>query len=234
MLKANTFQMPILTYHHVSNDIDYYTAISPSAFFSQLEFLLEEFECVSLETAFNMYVNKTQSQQKFVLTFDDGYRDNIPVLEYLASHGISASIFLPTATIGKDNKWNHKATYVTPILTQDDIAYIADLGHTFGSHGRTHQCLTKLSDMDLIEEVIGSKEELKKIVPEQQNIFFAYPFGFYDSRVQELVKQNFTAAFATEKTAKNREWNDLFGIYRLTVGQDTTIDMIRNYLYASK
>lgn len=227
----SNFQIPVLTYHHVSDDIDYYTSVNHKTFINQMEEILKRFECINLETALDMYANNQKPTNQFVITFDDGYKDNIFALDYLSDKSIKSLVFLPTATLGQDNKWNHKATYIAPNLNEEEIRQLYQKGHQFGSHGRIHQCLTKLNDKDLIEEVKGSKEKLMQLVPNQKYYFFAYPFGFYDERVKQVVKENFHAAFATNKTAPTTIWTDLFQIYRLSVNKDTPTESIVDYLY---
>lgn len=225
------FHLPVLTYHHVSDEINYYTCIRPLDFVLQMASVLEEFRPVGLDEAVNLYKQGLDLNGRFALTFDDGYRDNIRALNYLTERGVTTTLFIPTASIARDNRWNHKAPYIAPCLNEDEIRFLHTQGHQIGSHGKTHQILTKLSDCEVKEEVEGSKKVLSEIV-EEEIAFFAYPFGMHDARVRGVVASFYQAAFATEKTAETLEWRDLFQLHRFSVGFDTPTFQIMEYLYA--
>ncbi len=230
-MDATNFRLAILTYHHVSDEIDYYTCVREKHFYNQIRYFLKNFTHISLEEAFTLYKNNQDASGKFVITFDDGYKDILPILKELSNMHIKTTIFIPTATIGSDNRWNYKAPYISPILTKNDMKDLVKLRHTFGSHGRTHQCLIKLSDEELLDEVAGSRNDLVEILG-KSNFFFAYPFGLYNNRVKNIVKKYYSCAFATNKTAFHKNL-DLFQISRFSVNRDTHLNEIMDYLYGS-
>lgn len=220
--------IPVLTYHHVSDDIDYYTAVSTLMFKKQIDAITREFKLVNLSETIDSK-RATFPSNAAALTFDDGYVDNLTALQLLAKLDISTTLFIPTGTIGKDNKWNHKAPYVCKIVDVADIKRIIGLGHNIGSHGRYHQSLPKLDDQELFDEIAMSKVDLQKISDSIVDVF-CYPFGAYNNRVKAMVSGHYSAAVATTKTA-DRMTADRLSIPRLSVNADTSIDTILEYLH---
>lgn len=227
------FHLPILLYHHISDEIHYYTSISKSSFKRQLEQALKDFQCISLKDAFAMYQRAENPDNRFALTFDDGYSDTLPILRNLADEKIPTTLFVNPATIGKDNRWNYKAPYFASCLSEEDLKEIIAMGHSVHSHGMTHQNLTKLPDDELAFEISESQRVLNERL-NIQAIFYAYPFGFFDTRVKNIVKKSYTAAFATDKTASSKLWIDPFQIHRLSVYTHTPTSEILGYLNGAK
>lgn len=226
------FRLPILTYHHISDDIDYYTCVSPKNFREHITQITQEAKIISLDQAIQILHAGEDPQQTLALTFDDGYRDIFTAMEWLSSLGLPATAFIPSDYIDRDNLWNHKATYIASSLTKEVVRLLSTLGHEIGSHGRSHQCLTKLHDSSLEEELIGSSDALTQITG-QEIKYLAYPFGFHNARVRELAANIYAAGFATEKTAPTQEWNDTFAIHRLSVGSNTTMEAIMSYIHGN-
>jgi peptidoglycan/xylan/chitin deacetylase (PgdA/CDA1 family) len=93
-------------------------------------------------------------------------------------------------------------------------------GVTFGSHSKTHPFLSRLSEKDVMEEVINSKSALedKLQLPVE---FFCYPYGDYDRRVIDLVKNaGYKAAFTTKRGLIHR-YDDPFEIRRSFIRNTT-------------
>ena len=62
-------------------------------------------------------------------------------------------------------------------------------------HTRTHTNLQNLDSVGQISEILGAEEELSKMI-EKSPETFAYPFGYYDARSIDIVKENFDLAFS--------------------------------------
>lgn len=229
---SSPFRLPILTYHHISDEIDYYTCVTPSIFRKQIREITKEFGCISLEEAVQRHERNEPPSEKFALTFDDGYQDTVPMLQEIAGQGLSATVFIATDHIAKDNRWNYKAPYITKVMAEDDIRQITAAGHAVESHAQTHQCLTKLPDEELRLEFAESRRVIEQLLGTEVK-FFAYPFGLHDARVREFAAKKYRAAFATHKTAASEDWIDLFQIHRLSVNRDTPLPAILHYLYGT-
>lgn len=133
-----------------------------------------------------------------LLTFDDGYegvaRNALPVL---FRYGFGAIVFVVTGRVGSTNTWDEAKGFTTNrLMDAEQIRMWSQCGIEFGSHSRTHPDLTRLADSDLQQEVVESREELAAITGTAPS-GFAYPFGFLDSRVGDLVRKAFPLAFST-------------------------------------
>lgn len=237
----NRFIFPILTYHHISNHIDYYTAINEKAYRDQISSIQQTARIISLEEAFQLCVNGGDPTGLCSITFDDAYEDILLHLRYLAERGLCASVFIPTAYLGKTNNWNKKAPYLCNHLTKNQVKEVLSMGHHVYPHSHTHTNLAKatankeLEEMALCvarEECLASKSAVA-LLTGKNPLFFAYPFGCHNKTVRHIAASCYSAAFATEKTAFSRNWlDDLYQIHRLSVSKTTTINEIERYIHA--
>jgi peptidoglycan/xylan/chitin deacetylase (PgdA/CDA1 family) len=100
----------ILMYHRVdAADVDpWRLAVHPSHFDEHLEVICELFQPVSLARFASAFAAGGAPRGSVVVTFDDGYRDNLlnarPLLE---KHGVPASLFVTTGYLdsGRDFWW---------------------------------------------------------------------------------------------------------------------------------
>jgi hypothetical protein len=72
-------------------------------------------------------------------------------------------------------------------MTPEQIAELAEAGHEIGSHSITHPFLTQATDSALGTELTGSKNRLESITHDSF-VSFAYPYGDYDARVIDKLK----------------------------------------------
>src|ERR1051326_3462433 len=139
--------VPILLYHHVAPERE----ITPVAFERQLRTLLDAgYSCLSMDDLVEMVRGeKKVDEAAFVLTFDDGYRNNrehaFPILKKLS---LPATIYLVTERVGTE-----------PYLSWDEIKEMAGSGLvTFGSHTQTHRHFVRKEPyVNLEQELQGSK-----------------------------------------------------------------------------
>jgi peptidoglycan/xylan/chitin deacetylase (PgdA/CDA1 family) len=138
------------------------------------------------------------------LTFDDGYAHSADLLaELVAEYHASPAVFVPTAWIGKANRWDYSYYFRhTPHLSRDDIRRLGALGVQFGSHGHRHLDLTALDDDRLADELARSKKTLEDLTGREVDAI-SYPFSRCDQRVIAAAARagyrlGFTMAFPGE------------------------------------
>jgi peptidoglycan/xylan/chitin deacetylase (PgdA/CDA1 family) len=85
------------------------------------------------------------------------------------------------------------------LLDWDAIHAIKTAGVVFGSHSRTHPFLSRLSPEGLQAEITGSKSRLEAELQLPVD-FFCYPYGDYDPRAIDMVKEaGYTLAVTTKR-----------------------------------
>jgi len=128
------------------------------------------------------------SAGKFVITFDDGFRNVLDLgLEILARHQTPAIQFIVSDFIGKQNEWDiAKGDSAEPLMDAAQIKQWLAAGHEIGSHSTTHRNLKQLNAADAREEIAASKKALEdKFGVEVRH--FCYPFGGWTPQTRDLV-----------------------------------------------
>lgn len=192
--------VPVLTYHSIDGSGSILSA-SPSVFASHLRFLAERgYRCVSLlEVVRALKSRQTLPARSFVITFDDGYRNNLrEALPILKQYECSATIFVPTNYVGKGNDWTdqHESIPRIPIMTWDEIRTIRAAGIDIGAHTMSHPRLPRVTDSAEVErEILGSRDRIREELGEDVPLF-SYPYGKYDERARAIVAGAFEGAIS--------------------------------------
>ncbi len=111
----------ILTYHRVNDDRDpFFPAIPVETFARQMEYLASNYHVCSLEEIVQRLKARDVPEKAFVVTFDDGYRDNyanaFPILKRFS---IPATVFLATDSIGTGKVLWHERVFSAFRETQE-------------------------------------------------------------------------------------------------------------------
>lgn len=103
-----------------------------------------------------------------VLTFDDGFQSQLPIIADLANRNIPVVVFIITSKIGQ-----------VGYFSIDDIKYLLSLKTvTLGAHSVNHDSDKNASDDHLIAEMVISRQRLQAIIGRQVNDY-AWPFGIH-------------------------------------------------------
>ncbi len=192
--------LPILTFHALE-DRTSVIAIPPRVFHQGLARLhASGYRTVSLLEAADCVRRKIRFPARaLVLTFDDGYEsvygEAFPVLQ---RYGMTATVFLTVGNRGRETPTERLPSLNgRPMLSWREILAMQREGIEFGAHTLTHPDLTRLSPGRLAEEVCGSKTILEEALGVPVSTF-AYPYGRYDRRSRELVREHFECACSDE------------------------------------
>lgn len=117
----------ILFGHRVAADDEgYLQGLPPTYLRDQLEYLTRHYEVISLETLVACVEAGTPTPPRsVVLTFDDGFRDNVEVaLPILDAFGVSATIFVVTRSLDTGElPWSQRLGYLFQRTEQCTLAH---------------------------------------------------------------------------------------------------------------
>ena len=119
------------------------------------------------------------------ISFDDGRSDHLKAGELLRELGLTGTFFIITDRLGQEG-----------YLTRHHVKQLAEMGHRIGSHSVSHRHLTKLSMMELDNELISSKKYLEDLT-HQTIDWLAPPGGVYNRTVLERALELGYSVFRT-------------------------------------
>lgn len=163
-------------------------------------------------------------RKPFILTFDDGYRDNHDNMLPLADkYGYKGVLFLLGDFSAHVNSWDiGEDVEANRIMTMEQKKAFVEQGWEIGAHTLTHPHLTQLSDEEALHEICESRDRIEDAL-QTRVVSFAYPFGSYDERVRELVRQaGFEFGIATDAGGLTIE-DDRFAVFRVNMFPEESI-----------
>lgn len=186
----------VLYYHHIHPSLKHYTSLTEYYFEKSIEtslanigFHLDPNSITDLDSL------KRKSKPEFLITFDDGYRDNIEyALPILDKYKIKAIFFILPSFIQEvpkiiNDPWKD-------YMTWSDLRFLENQGHVIGAHTMSHCKLNQLPRKYVEYEIKNSikliEEKLKK-----STVHFAYPYGLLPNYPIKFRKR--TLSFGTVK-----------------------------------
>ena len=165
-----------------------------------------------------------------LITFDDGYADNLDACAELQKRGMRATWFIVTGSVGEIPRWPDDGRPAGRLLNAVELRDMQAAVMEIGSHTVNHVRLTEVDDARLLQELADSKTTLEHILGNEVGSF-AYPYGAWDARCAMAAKQvGYTAACTTD-TGWARRDNDPYQLRRLTVFNTDTASMLARKLY---
>jgi len=132
-----------------------------------------------------------------LITFDDGYADNMAALEELVKRKMNASWFVVTKDIGQVSSWKDTHAPTLKLLEPSQLLEMQDAGMEIGSHTQTHLRLTQATQQQIALELKCSKKHLTDIL-NRPVISFAYPYGLYNQEILSATQAaGYEIAFTT-------------------------------------
>ncbi len=194
-------QVLVLGYHKVTDSIGHnkvdhyknYLEVDTEEFEKQIKYLKHTgFSQISPLELINFFCNKSLPEKKCVLiTFDDAYKSVIlKAYPIMKKYGFAGVVFINSATIGK-------LTWTNDHIDLSDIEQLISDGWIIGNHTHNHIKFNNSTAQEIIFQINTCQQYIDRIQKNKINIF-AYPSGFYNGTVIEILKKlDFKLAFTT-------------------------------------
>ncbi len=225
----------MLMYHAVERDDSpsWPWSISLKRFAEHLDFLRDYGWTTRLMRELDATGGAPLPDRTVVITFDDGFANNLDAVEALTKRDMLASWFVVTGAIGKVPHWSDSGRPPGRALDSTELQDMATAGMEIGSHSVNHLRLPQLSDEALQHEVRDSKARLEDVLGTHVESF-AYPFGDWDARAAAMVEEAGYARACTTQTGWALKDNNPFTLRRLTVyNHDTASKLARKLVFGS-
>jgi peptidoglycan/xylan/chitin deacetylase (PgdA/CDA1 family) len=217
--QPRTVRVPILTYHRVHEYATELTksqpdlTVEPTAFREQMAALVRAgYRTVSQRQLFGaLYRGAALPRRPVIVSVDDGYIDDITqILPVLRRHRMVATFYVVTRRV-------HEPGFVNT----RQIRALEAAGMDVGAHTRTHASLPALPAAALRSEVEGSAADLRAILGHPV-YWFAYPYGAFDTRVDQAVRRGGFLLAVTTKGGTTASATAPLEIPRIHVGRSAT------------
>lgn len=204
-------------------------AVSMHQFRQQLDFLSAE--GYATPTMSDLIAKPVQhwSGRTAVITFDDGYVDNLSACEELQKRGMRSTWFIVSGSVGRTPQWPEDGRPAGRLLNPDELRAMHKNGMEIGSHTVNHVRLPDIDDARLIQELRVSKATLEDLLGNAVSSF-AYPYGAWDERCAATARQAGYSAACTTRTGWALRDEDPYRLRRLTVFNQDTLDIFARKL----
>jgi peptidoglycan/xylan/chitin deacetylase (PgdA/CDA1 family) len=225
--------IPVLMYHRVWPGLRDGLTVTPEDLRAQWTYLRDAgYECLTLARFLSIVRGESKPPQKaFLLTFDDGYRNNLThVLPLLKAFGWEATIFIIAGTLDGSMSLDEDDE-LTRKLSADELRSMAGTQVQFGLHGYHHENFSSFSIDELEQAVRKSCTAFEQAgIPFQKVL--AYPYGARPKDHNDFFRlkawmsdYGIEAAFRIGNKPQRAPATDLYELKRIDIrGEDSPQD----------
>lgn len=250
--KSYTKKLPVLLYHHISEDVENDMMVSPKRFEEHMKVIYENgYTAVTLDDITD-YIKKGKDlpERSVLITFDDGYMSNYNyAYPILSKYGLHAVIFAVGETFGKD-VYPDTEIPIYPHFGEKEMREMENSGvievesHTYSNHqnasyeeGKAYEnILIKPGEKDT-DYVLRIKDDLKSFkqrLGKEEIKALAFPHGLSDLLSQAVLNEegvdlSFSTNFKTDTLIKGLSSSG-YNIGRYTVTEEMTGEDILNLI----
>lgn len=218
-------RLPILAYHNVDRPPAGVRLarlyVTPEQFERQM-WTLQRFGLRGVSVSDGLVALSTNdSRTSVILTFDDGYVDNLEhAAPILKKYGFTATCYVVANCIGAHNVWDSDYLGVKkPTMNMTQLQAWLAAGMEIGSHTCTHPRLDQLDPATAAQEIENSRTVLTSTLGTSIN-HFCYPYGRFNESTAALVKRaGYRSAVASLRGIARRE-DDVFRLPRASIHGD--------------
>lgn len=178
-------RIPILMYHRIATVPGDRNSLPAEKFEEQLQYLVSKgYNSISIDQLEGHLVQGKQLPPKpVVLTFDDGYKDNLTVaMPLLEKYKQIGNVFSIANWQGKENRWENFGKPITMTMDKEELLQWQAAGHYIGSHTMDHPFLSQCPAERLRFELSASKTDIEALTQKQINCI-CYPYGDFSEEV---------------------------------------------------
>ncbi len=199
--------LPVLMYHHLSQEGDANSTISIDLFAQHLAALEDAgYNTVTIDDLLDyVYRDADLPENPVLITFDDGYLSNYEyAYPLLQEYGMHATIFVIGVSMGKDT-YKDTGIPITPHFTLEQAEEMETSGLIdIQSHGYDFHQLSGLdtepvragilqlageSDLEYSALVLEDCLRMEELLPSSP-VAFAYPYGRYSQKSEALLEDS--------------------------------------------
>jgi peptidoglycan/xylan/chitin deacetylase (PgdA/CDA1 family) len=215
---SNNYVVPVIMYHKVENSAVIKTdTVSPENFLKHISYIADHgYNVLTLDEFIEgVRGNRSFPRNSVVITFDDGYENNLTLaVPVLKKYQFPAIFFVSPGFTKKDG-----------FLSWGQLRIIAGEGFSIGSHGMTQAYLPEIFHDERQYELKDSRRILEKKLGVPVN-YFAYPVsGFTDEIKKEVKEAGYKGAMATNR-GTDRSNKDVYEINRIRLCDKDNTDFI--------
>jgi len=228
-LETSSALVPVIAYHHVTDEQQNDMTVSPDLFNQHMQFLADNgYQPVTLDAWCAAALHGAELPQKpIMITFDDAWKSQyefaLPILE---KFGFPATFFAYIDVIG------NKTT-----MTWEQLRILAEKGNCIGCHSATHCKLTLKFDFEtdlqykerISREIVGAKNLIEEHLGVQIR-HFCYPYGFYNSEIFSMLESAGYISGVTVNPTVNTFFTPLFQLDRFIIAPWTTVEKLEEKL----
>ena len=221
--------IPILMYHKVGEPVlskgDTFLNVSAEDFAKQMR-LLKRWGYTARtfgEVLGAWTTQKPLPPRTFVITFDDGYVNNLThALPVLQQHGFTSTCYAVSQLLGKTNAWDIPTGIAqVPLMTAAQLQQWVDGGQQVGAHTRNHVHLPDISAEECAKEIAMGRQELEASAASTV-AHFCYPYGDFNAETRAAVGAAGFESATTTRRGRCRAGDAMLELPRVPILRSTT------------
>lgn len=207
------FDIPVFAYHRFGDDRFPSTSVETAVFEAQLQYLRDKnYTALTFGQAVEKWLANEQFPDKAViLTVDDGYlsfyENGWPLLK---KYNFPATIFIQTETVGNAD-----------FMTWEQIRKIQQAGIEIGNHSATHDHFLNHPEDSIpliFKKDLEAAAEIFRIQLTESPKIYAYPYGEWNTAMEEVLRAGGYLAAAVQKSGVFCESSNTYAIPRFPMG----------------